>query len=152
MPVRLFGELTQQLFQAMDCTSSVDVLDVVTRMTLDTIGRAGFGFDFNALADPTNEWVTVYTDVKDAIMDPFFLVFPVFDTTLVKWFPKRAKHHKQMTKFLAMLDTIIEAKRHHLGTVEEEENRDLLTLMIESEQEGQATLTNEELRVSVCGI
>jgi cytochrome P450 len=148
MPIRLFGELTQQLFQAMDCTSSVDVLDVVTRMTLDTIGRAGFGFDFNSLADPANEWVTVYNDVKTALMDPFFLVFPVFDTTLVNWFPKRAQKHQQMTRFLAMLDTIIEAKRHHLETVEEEENRDLLTLMIESEQEGQATLTNEELRVS----
>ena len=46
MPIQLFGELSQKLFVEWDKivdSSSIDVFDATTRLTLDVIGIAGFG-------------------------------------------------------------------------------------------------------------
>jgi hypothetical protein len=44
MPVRLFGRLTQDLFQTMEfMDSTVDWSSLMQRWTLDAIGLAGFG-------------------------------------------------------------------------------------------------------------
>jgi cholesterol 24(S)-hydroxylase len=44
MPVKLFGKLTQQLFQEIEkMGSTVDIPDLMGRWTLDAIGKAGFG-------------------------------------------------------------------------------------------------------------
>jgi cytochrome P450 len=44
MPVKLFGKLTQQLFQEIEKMGpTVDVPDLTERWTLDAIGKAGFG-------------------------------------------------------------------------------------------------------------
>ncbi|ORZ15229.1 cytochrome P450 [Absidia repens] len=159
MPVKLFGELTTTMFKAMDgLGKKIDVLDLFSRVTIDTIGKAGFGFDFNALTNRNSEWVENYDNVKEGMLDPFFLVFPTCDTTLLKWFPKRQKVHDQLTHFLEMLAGIIEDRRKTMkearenGTEQlvEAHERDLLTLMIECEENENATLSNEELRRNLC--
>jgi hypothetical protein len=44
MPVRLFGRLTQDLFQTMESMdSTVNWSSLMQRWTLDAIGLAGFG-------------------------------------------------------------------------------------------------------------
>jgi cytochrome P450 len=47
MPVKLFGDLTQQLFKTMEETMSADgtveVTELMFRSTLEAIGKAGFG-------------------------------------------------------------------------------------------------------------
>lgn len=45
MPVKLFGELTQQLFQQMEKApgDTVEVTELMFRWTLEAIGKAGFG-------------------------------------------------------------------------------------------------------------
>lgn len=44
MPVKLFGQLTQELFETIQVLGgTVDVSDLMMRCTLDAIGRAGFG-------------------------------------------------------------------------------------------------------------
>lgn len=46
MPLELFGELTNALFRVMDTMdATVDFLELMTRFTLDAIGRAGFGMN-----------------------------------------------------------------------------------------------------------
>lgn len=67
--------------------------------------------------------------------------------------PKRRHLHQQMSKFLAMLDDVIEAKRKlikkgvfHNEDLEENE-KDLLTLMTESENRDERRLSDEELKV-----
>ncbi|KAI8089192.1 cytochrome P450 [Halteromyces radiatus] len=156
MPVRLFGELTQTMFKTMETLgTTIDVLDLSERLALDTIGKAGFGFDFHALENRNNQWVNYYNSVKEGMLDPFFLLFPIFDTKLLNWFPKRRRIHDNLTNFLNMLGTIIEQKRlllnqHNHDKVMDEEERDLLSLMIESEQGENATLSNEELRSNLC--
>lgn len=71
-------------------------------------------------------------------------------------FPKRQHVHKKMDEFLTMLDDVIQAKRKALseGRVTndalDENERDLLTLMIESENRGEGKLTDEELKANLC--
>ena len=45
MPVKLFGKLTQDLFQAMDDIggTTFDMSFLIERWTLEAIGKAGFG-------------------------------------------------------------------------------------------------------------
>lgn len=88
------------------------------------------------------------------MVKPFFILFPTFDTTLKTWFPSRRQAHKDLDDFLAMMEKIIENKRCVIREQKEnnslEDNeKDLLTLMIESEMndgDGQV-LSNEELKV-----
>ncbi|KAI9495017.1 cytochrome P450 [Zychaea mexicana] len=150
-PVRLFGNLTQTMFKVLD-EGDVDVMDVFTRLALDAIGTAGFGFNFNALLDKHNEWVDGYNQVKEGMIKPFYIFFPVFDTKLVHWFPKRQQAHKSLDNFLKMMDTIIINKRQVIQEKKanniEDNEKDLLTLMIESEmnEEDGAVMSNEELK------
>lgn len=44
MPVKLFGNLTQEMFRSMENKGNIfTVSDLMERWTLDVIGRAGFG-------------------------------------------------------------------------------------------------------------
>lgn len=93
---------------------------------------------------------------------PFFIFFPAFDTTYLSLFPKRKAVHDNLTSFLENLDSIIDTKRELVRnkksaprdeTKTNDEDKDLLTLMIESEMDDKgAQMSNEELRVCYCVI
>ncbi|KAG2219787.1 hypothetical protein INT45_008878 [Circinella minor] len=157
LPVKVFGNLTQTMFKVID-EGPVDVTDLFTRLTLDAIGTAGFGFNFNALIDEHNEWVNGYNQVKEGMIKPIYILFPILDTKLLHWFPKRQEAHQSLTNFLSMLDKIILHKRQ---IIQERRNKqmegdnnekDLLTLMIESEmnEEDGAIMSDEELKSNLC--
>ncbi|CAO0796787.1 unnamed protein product [Mucor circinelloides] len=152
MPVKIFGNLTIKMFETMESydTNTIDVLDLFERLTLDAIGLAGFDFDFNALGDKNNKWVHYYDSIKIGMANPFFMIFPAFDTKWVHWFKKRQQVHENMAKFKENLDNIITEKRALVAknmTDGLESEKDLLTLMIESEMSlGGETMSNEELR------
>ncbi|ORY96310.1 cytochrome P450 [Syncephalastrum racemosum] len=158
MPVELFGQLTHKLFKAMDSPDvdydAVNFHDLMTRWTLSAIGIAGFGFDFQALEDKNNEWVRVYNSIDTASRDFKYAVFPFFDRNLLWLNRTRRAKHEDLTRFLNLIDGIIENKRkaiqeQEFSTVKESE-RDLLTLMVESEKAGEGTLTDEELKSNLC--
>lgn len=87
------------------------------------------------------------------VFDPFFFLFPKLDSKYLWLFPKRALIHKELDKFFNMLDGIIVFKREQLNDSNyqneslNENEKDLLTLMIESEKRGEGIMTNVELRV-----
>lgn len=44
MPVKMFGKLTQQMFEVMEgMGETIVITDLLERWTLDAIGKAGFG-------------------------------------------------------------------------------------------------------------
>lgn len=108
-------------------------------------------FDFNALGDKNNKWVHYYDSVKEGMSHPFFIFFPAFDTKYLGLFKKRQEVHDNLTKFLENIDHIIDEKRkivHQKKNTTSDENKDLLTLMIESElNDSSEKMSNEELRV-----
>ncbi|KAI8063411.1 cytochrome P-450 cyp509A1 [Gilbertella persicaria] len=158
MPVQLFGELTLQLFDVMEQTGSrVNVSDLIQRWTLDAIGKAGFGFDFKALAQKDNVWVRKYKTIVEASQQLWYAIFPVFDDRTSIWFwPGRRAVHQDMDEFLSMIDCVIQHKRDQIKRGEfqnahlQENEKDLLTLMIESEHRGEGAMTDEELRSNMC--
>ncbi|CAO3676105.1 unnamed protein product [Rhizopus stolonifer] len=155
MPVKLFGRLANKMLKNMDidCKEPMDVNDLFRRFAIDSIGIAGFGFDLHAIDDKKSEWVTYYESIMKGMAHPFFIVFPIFDTKYVHWFSKRKQLHDYMSKFLGKIDAMIEEKRQlvleNVGK-ESNEEKDLLTLMIESEMKEGEGLTNEELRADLC--
>jgi cytochrome P450 len=122
------------------------------RFTLDAIGLVGFGFEFNATNKPDGEWVIAYNDVADHIGDFKYLFFPILDTTFLGLFPERQKKHESLNKLNKLFDEIIEHKKSELAkgsaSKVEENEKDLLTLMIEAggEDTGKEALTSAELR------
>lgn len=88
------------------------------------------------------------------VFNPFFFLFPKLDSKYIWLFPKRALIHKELDRFFDMLDDIIVIKREMLNNSNyqnqslNENEKDLLTLMIESEKRGEGIMSNEELRVS----
>ncbi|CAO3631542.1 unnamed protein product [Cunninghamella blakesleeana] len=153
MPIKLFSELTLEMFNTIERTgSTVNVIDLFQRLTIDVIGLASFGFNFNSLVDNGNEYISYYNSVKDGMLNPFFIIFHSFDTTYLHYFPKRQKIHDNLTAFLKLMDTIIEKKRKELNdqsneySLTDKSERDILTLMLESENDEDVALSNEELR------
>ncbi|ORX55713.1 cytochrome P-450 cyp509A1 [Hesseltinella vesiculosa] len=154
MPVKLFGEVGAATFKILDkqyptTTFTVDLLNLTERMTLDIIGRSGFGFDFKAIEDEHGEWKVIYDKVIADTTQLIYYLFPFMDTKLRWLIPGRVAGHKRMEKFLGMLGDVIDHKRaillenKHLGVDESE--RDLLTLMLEGELRGDGTLSKDEM-------
>lgn len=102
------------------------------------------------------KWVSVYNDFNLGIRDRKYFVFPNLDQRYLWLFPERKRLHKQLDHFMQMLHEVIINKRNLLkeGHVEndalEENERDLLTLMIESENRSEVILTGEELKANLC--
>lgn len=154
MPVKLFGNLTLQMFKVMeDMDDVVNVSDLMERWTLDAIGKAGFGFNFDAIQDRDSEWVVRYHRISHGLVSPIFFLLPIFDTKFRWMFPERQKIHDEMDRFTGMLDKVIQHKKEMIkngikNDALEENEKDLLTLFIESGEENHGVLSDKELMVS----
>ncbi|KAI8054841.1 cytochrome P450 [Thamnidium elegans] len=133
MPVKLFGQLTQEMFKSME----------------------NKGFDFKSIHNKDSEWVHRYARINEGLRDPIFFLFPYLDTNFRWLFPHRVETHKQTDIFLEMLDEVIKSKKLDLengvkNNALEENERDLLSLMLESGEEGNGILSNKELKSNLC--
>lgn len=110
------------------------------------------GFDFNAFSAPeNNEWVNTYNIVNKAMQNPLFFLMPILDTKL-RWIsPTRVAEHQALDKFGGMLEDVILQKRKAISNAKdiEENEKDLLTLMIEAEAQGEGIMSNRELKVII---
>ncbi|KAG2229948.1 hypothetical protein INT48_003493 [Thamnidium elegans] len=157
MPVKLFGNITQQLFKRIEGSEkTLDVSDLMTRCTLEAIGKAGFGFDFEAVSKEDSKWTKIYSEVIDGFRDFTYFMFPRLDQELLWLFPKRKVLHQKLDTLMDMLDEVIQNKRELLkqGQVRnddlEENERDLLTLMLESEELDEGSLSDKQLKANLC--
>ncbi|KAI8368533.1 cytochrome P450 [Blakeslea trispora] len=158
MPVNLFGNLTLDFFDIVDQSNGhVDFTDLIQRWTLDAIGRAGFGFDFKAIKEKNNDWVDTYNFINDSFSNGFYFLFPFLDQEgSVLLSAERKKVHQRLNQFLGMIDQMILNKRETVkkGNLDNdylaENEKDLLTLMIEGEMRGEGAMSNADLRSNVC--
>ncbi|ORY96302.1 cytochrome P450 [Syncephalastrum racemosum] len=158
MPVRLFAELSHTMFKVMDReveSGPVEIHDVLVRWTLQVLGLSMFGFDFDALENEGSTWVKRYNNINRSLFDMKYIFFPFLDRYCLSMLPKRRAVHDELTQFLQFLESIIDQKRAALekGTKDAsvpDSERDLLELMLESEQTTRGKLTNEELLSDLC--
>ena len=85
-------------------------------------------------------------------------MFPFIERKFLRFFPKRAQSHRELKKFMTMIQEIINRKKEVLkqrkdrGEDVDDESaseKDLLQLMIESRQSEHAGLSDEELLVNI---
>ncbi|CAO3645097.1 unnamed protein product [Cunninghamella blakesleeana] len=155
LPVGLFNDSVKSLISFWDKeyssdTFTDDIYETLERLTLDTIGQAAFGFEFNALENEHSEWKVYYDDINHAGANPLFAIFPSLDQKYRFLFTKRLEQFKILYKFKDLLANAIQEKRELIkqkkydNTIDDTE-KDLLTLMLESEYKGEGALTNEQI-------
>ncbi|KAJ2954985.1 hypothetical protein NQZ79_g8924 [Umbelopsis isabellina] len=154
MPVKLFGNLCEKMMDRFesegDGLSHANVPVLMQRFTLDVIGQAGFGYDFEALENPDNEKVHIYNSIMDGLKSPIFFFFPFLDKYFLWALPNRRQQHLNCDTLHQLFNSVIDNKRKVL--VEQKERhedpeKDLLTLMLEAgEDDPSQALSDEELR------
>ncbi|ORX55715.1 cytochrome P-450 cyp509A1 [Hesseltinella vesiculosa] len=154
MPVQMFGASGIEMIDMLKdkhpgASFTVDFHNLMERLTLDIIGRVGFDFEFNAVKDENSKWKLLYDATVKSIRTPLHVMLPVLDQKYRWLFPGRNAEYEVMRSFRNMLEQVIDHKRKLLDENKEhsvdENDRDLLTLMIEGEMRGEGSLTKEEL-------
>ncbi|CAO3681724.1 unnamed protein product [Umbelopsis ramanniana] len=156
MPVKLFGKLCEKMMVRFEeegqGLGNVDVPKFLQRFTLDVIGLAAFGYDFEALDNPVNHKVQTYNDINHGTRDPIYFFFPFLEQKFLWALPKRRELHRKMDDMNAIFKSIIEHKRLTLASTKvktEDAEKDLLTLMLEANVEAtdpKHRLSDSELR------
>ncbi|KAI9285819.1 cytochrome P450 [Umbelopsis sp. AD052] len=156
MPVKLFGRLCEKMMirfeKEGDGLNNVDLPMFLQRFTLDVIGLAAFGYDFEALDTPENEKVDNYNEIMEGILRPIYFFFPILEKSFLWALPKRQQLHRKMDEMNKLFYNVIENKRKTLANLKdsvEDTEKDLLTLMLEAGEDAadsQHRLSDSELR------
>ncbi|KAI8577683.1 hypothetical protein K450DRAFT_282458 [Umbelopsis ramanniana AG] len=156
MPVKLFGKLCEKMMVRFEKEGqgleNVDVPNLLQRFTLDVIGLAAFGYDFEALDSPVNHKVQTYNAINHGTRDPLYFFLPFLERNFLWALPKRRELHRKMDDMNAIFYSIIEHKRISLASTKdktEDAEKDLLTLMLEANEEAtdaKHRLSDSELR------
>ncbi|KAI8339869.1 cytochrome P450 [Chlamydoabsidia padenii] len=151
MPVQMFGRLLQKGFKNIEKQGNeVPILDFFQRLTLDALGIAAFGFDFESLDNPDSIWTNTYEKVRVGLRSPLSFVFPRLDWLLKYVIPGRREMDESVTKLNALFMEMIKEKRAKARVAIDhdtpESEKDLLTLMLEAELRGEGTTNDEQLR------
>ncbi|KAG2183246.1 hypothetical protein INT43_006250 [Umbelopsis isabellina] len=154
MPIKLFGTLCEKMMVQFemdgDGLSPVNIQEMMQRLTLDVIGLAGFGYNFESIEKPESNNALLYNDIVKGLRTPIFFFLPFLEKHMLWAFPNRQKQHKNLDILHGLYDDIIANKRKVLSEQKErneDPEKDLLTLMIEAGQDDPSqALSNEELR------
>ncbi|CAI2198282.1 16238_t:CDS:2, partial [Funneliformis geosporum] len=150
LPMHVFDETAVKLLKVIEKVDNepIEVNDLMHRLTLDVLGRASFGFDFNNLEDPTNVYVTTYKEVVAETDNPLYLILPFIE--YIPYFD-RTEARKKVAKMNDLYNGLIEKKRKSMETDElnkkiNNNSADLLECMINASNNQKYPMSNEEMR------
>ncbi|RIA90098.1 cytochrome P450 [Glomus cerebriforme] len=147
--IHVFVESAIKLLNVMEKVDNepIEVKDLMHRLTLDVLGKAAFGFDFNNLGDPKNVYVTSYNEVLEELSKPIYYLISFLEHIV-----PRTEAIKKIAKLNKLYDEMVERKIKSMKTGELDEkinnkSADLLENMIHACNDPEnPTLTSEELR------
>ncbi|ORZ01521.1 cytochrome P450 [Syncephalastrum racemosum] len=150
MPVQLFGELVPKMFDLIDKEHSTIAIDLMQRFTLDALGLAAFSFDFHALDNHNNEWEVAYEMIRKELVSPLTNMLARYDYILKYIIPGRAEKQAAVSKINHLLSDIANERRKMIKRNPDmlkvpDSEKDLLTLMLESDLENSDDPASEEL-------
>ncbi|GLB43325.1 putative cytochrome P450 [Lyophyllum shimeji] len=128
IPVHRFVTLAHELFDRMGDGGVHRFSDLVQRYTLDVVGTALLGHNFQAMHASEDSFVDHFNRVMSRIATPTRLIFPFLDD----WFPRPAVI-EDVNALNARYYGLLQMKKKELGL-------DLLSYLLED-----TTLSNEEL-------
>lgn len=110
------------------------------------------GFDFKSLQGDPEGWSKAYRLVNKHMLDPLEFMLIKWSFLLYLVIPEKRRAHAALAKLNAKFDEIVRQRRAELesGALDNvpENEKDLITLMLEAEKRGEAIVTEEQLRVS----
>lgn len=153
-PVKTFGNVMPDLFTLID--QDPDHVFITPRMksfALDALGLSAFGFDFQSLKGDPEGWTSKYNIVVSTLFNPFVNVFAKFDFLIKYVSPERRRIIKATDEFSLMLSNLADKRRQEIldGKKKDipDQEKDLLTLMIEADIREGIKTTTTELRVCI---
>lgn len=144
-PVQLLGSLVQKVFRVIEqeTNQTVKIIDLMHRLTLDALGHTVFNFDFESLDKPKKiEWIQMYTDTSCSRLD-----------WLLRYVPfKRRLFLKSVDRLNELFLSVTEKRRQEIHSKKydprPDNEKDLLTLVLESEIREEGCIQNEEIKVT----
>ncbi|KAI9484151.1 MAG: cytochrome P450 [Benjaminiella poitrasii] len=154
MPVKTFGSIMPNLFERIDQESShVPITFLMKSFTLDALGTSAFGFDFQALKGDPEGWTQKYNVVVSSLFNPWVNLFAKLDFLVKYVSPQRRRVMQATSEFNQMLENLAEKRRQEIQRGDKsdipENEKDLLTLMIEADLRDGLQITTKELRHNI---
>ncbi|CAO3661351.1 unnamed protein product [Rhizopus stolonifer] len=151
MPTKTMASVIPTLFSVIEKGDGrVPITTAMKDFTLDILGLTIFDFDFQTLNGDPENWASTYNVVTDSLFDPFSSVLTYFEQLLIYVYPKRRRSAEAVIKLNKKFDQLTEQKRANIRngifSQKPDNEKDLLTLMLEGEKDGQALISDEELR------
>ncbi|KAG1179932.1 hypothetical protein G6F36_010479 [Rhizopus arrhizus] len=151
MPIKTVASLVPLLFSAIEeANGRIPINPRMKDFTLDALGLTIFDFDFKALQGDPDNWTSIYRLITRSIFDPISYVFCALEPLLVYVYPKRRRSVDAVAKINAKFDQVISKKREELQngifSNKPDNEKDLVTLMLEAGMQEDVSITNEELR------
>lgn len=153
MPVQLLGILVQKVFHVIDQQNgSVIIIDIMHRLALDALGLALFDFDFESLEKTeNNEWTNTYTTIRKGFRSPIPFAFAKYDW-LLRHMPSRKHLLKSVDRLNSLLLSVAAKRRQEIHNkkldARPDHEKDILTLILESEIREDGFIHNEEIKVN----
>jgi len=131
-----------------------------TRVTLDIIGIAGLGQDFNSLKNPEDEFVRQYNDVLEPDYQKalFFGLSLMFSASVIRALPwDIPRHLNQISENLHKFGkNLSRDRRQELATpsvsdTDKEKRKDILSLLVKSNDFTDTELANQVLTMMAAG-
>ncbi|KAJ9084049.1 hypothetical protein DSO57_1028252 [Entomophthora muscae] len=105
-----------------------DILDMFKKANMDTLGRAIFSHEFNALAKQGHgKTLDMYNNLMLALFNPIYFILPFLETLV----PSRIAIHQTNIEFRNFIRDIIHQRK---ASIKENTRTDLLTNMIHASQ------------------
>ncbi|KAF1805999.1 hypothetical protein V8B55DRAFT_1452924 [Mucor lusitanicus] len=148
-PVKVFGSVMPDLFALIDQDPEhVFIAPRMKSFALDALGLSAFGFDFQSLKNDPEGWTSKYNTVVSSLFNPFVNLFAKYDFLIKYVSAERRRVIKATDEFNVMLSNLADKRRQEILNGEKkdipENEKDLLTLMIEADiREGVQTTTTE---------
>ena len=137
-----------------------DPLDIgryATRVTLDIIGLAGLGRDIGALRDSGDELITNYEEIMEPTRETiaYFLLHLIFPPGLISAIPWKVNDRVRITtgNLRRICKEYVADKKSKMkrGSTEAEEGRDILSIMVQSNNFSDDNLADQLLTFLAAG-
>ncbi|KAG0288165.1 hypothetical protein BGZ96_008034 [Linnemannia gamsii] len=155
-PAETLGKIWEDRVDASECNSvEFDIVHDLKSCTLDIIGQAGFGYDFQALTTPDNELRQAYKQLP-AGQSPLIILLRGYVPYYINIPFKHNQIRKQSLRTFERVTTdIIQEKRVQIGAAKGKsgDGKDLMSILVQAnEQVGtldDGKLTDTELKAQI---
>ncbi|CEP20052.1 hypothetical protein [Parasitella parasitica] len=153
-PIKTFGSVMPYLFAAIDEESERTLITKhIKAFTLDALGLAVFGFDFQSLRGDPQKWTETYHIVMSSIFNPLSNIFIKFGFILKHTSAKFIKTQEATARLVSMMEDLANERRQRIlaGDMKNlaDQEKDLLTMMIEADIEEGTKTTTTQLRQNI---